>query len=107
MIEEDQQHKRENKHADDLSGNANVVDNRHQSYAPNINDRTDYNRKQGDKDGVVQSHDSWRYTRENSKQRNGYGKRHSCDRENSCEKVEPTCEPAKGKARQALTPLVN
>ena len=41
MIEEDQQYKRENGHAYDLSGNSDIVDNRHQPYTRNINDRTD------------------------------------------------------------------
>ena len=43
MIEENQQHKCEAKHADNLSGDTNVVNDRYQPYSSDIDDRADNN----------------------------------------------------------------
>src|SRR5215469_12895368 len=107
MIKKYQQDKRENEHADDLSPNTNVVDDGHQSYARNINDRADDNRDQCDEDSTVHAKDGRWNARENGKYKNRNGKCHCCDGKHACKEVNPPCKPSQGEARQAFAPLVN
>src|SRR5437588_138754 len=107
MIKEEQQDEGEANHADDLSGDTNVVDNGHQSYAGNIDERADDDGEEGDKDGVWHTEDGCRDAWEDGEQGDGNGVGHRGDGENACEEVDPPGKPAQGRAGEALTPLVD
>jgi len=67
MIVEHQQDERETKHTDNLSHDANIVDDGYQSHSSNVNECADDNRDQGNEDAIGYSKNSCRYAGENGK----------------------------------------
>ena len=107
MIVEEEQDEREAKHANDLSNNANIVDDGYQSHSSNVNECADNNRDQGNEDAIGYSKNSCRYVGENGKEGDLNGICYCSHGENPSEEINPPGKPAESIAGQAFAPLVN